>query len=136
LTHDELAVFAQNFIRERSDIWHEEIEFGVWNALVANIDSCFQTSDLMRDTPLGDMIRTGFIERYQAVNALLVEKRMSLQQLMGISSRAILVMPVLAYYIGALCETNGTSHKLSNLMDNDLLCNTLYDAAMLVRLTN
>jgi hypothetical protein len=82
------------------------------------------------------MIRMGFIERYEAVSHLLSEGHMSLPHLMAVSSRAILVMPVLAYYIGALTEVNGTASKLAALQSNDLLCNTLYDAAMLVRLTN
>lgn len=136
LTHDELATFTCNFIHQCGEDWHDDIEFGTWNALVANIESCFQASALMDETPLGEMVRCGFIERYEAVNTLLTKQELSLPQLMAVSSRAILVMPVLAYYIAALTETNGTSDKLAPLVSNDVLLNTLYDAAMLVRLTN
>jgi|GEM_PF-923645 len=114
----------------------EDIEFGLWNALVANIEACADVVDATKDFQLSGILRNGLIRRYAAVNDLLYENVINRDTLLTVSTDTILVIPVLTYYIAVLAEALEPNPMLIQVLQNGVLCQALEDAALMVRLLN
>lgn len=136
LTHDEQREIAGAFVQQHPAYSLDSIEFGTWNALVANIQSCADVVDLMAQYQLGDYLRQGLIWRYEAVNDLLSQTVMDQEKLVKVSTNTILVIPVLTYYISVLAEILEPEPALGQLLDGGVLTQALEDAALMVRLLN
>lgn len=136
LTHHEQAQIVAAFIEQFPEYRTSDIEYGTWNALVANVQSCAALVEHMRGYRLESLVRQGLIRRYEAVNALLSKSVADRQTLLDVSIYSILVIPVLAYYIAVLTEMLGATPRLNELLDNGVLVQALEDAALMVRLLN
>lgn len=136
LTSNEQRVFANQFLSEYNDASLADLEFGGWGALVANVETCVDVSRKLSGNLLGNLLQKGLYQRYQAVNRLLVEHDMPIAELVEVSAYAILVIPVLTYYISVLNELISPTPQLATLVSNGALEKTLYKSAILVRLLN
>jgi len=138
LTASEQKAIAELFLKEHPDRDYrlEDIEFGTWNALVANIESCEDVIEATRGFRLNGHLREGLIRRYAAVNELLYQNVNDREKLLKISTDTILVVPVLCYYILVLTEALDPNPKLDEVLASGHLCQALEDAALMVRLLN
>ena len=136
LTGSEQTEIAAAFLQAAPNCTMEAIEFGAWHSLVANIQSCADLVDKMQRYQLGDTLRQGLIQRYEAVNDLLLDRVHSKDALVNVSINTILVIPVLTYYISVLTEVLQPNRALATLVENGTLQKALEDAALMVRLLN
>lgn len=136
LTTHEQRTIAEEFLRQHPQYTMDDIEFGTWNALVANIQSCAEAADRMNDFQLGDFFRQGLISRYEAVNALLHQNVTEQDALIKVSTDTILVIPVLTYYTAVLMEKLDRNPALGTLIESGALFEAMEDAALLTRLLN
>src|SRR5690606_19861477 len=95
LTGNEQKTIAAAFLQDAPNCTMDAIEFGAWNSLVANIQSCSDLVEGMKRYRLGDYLRQGLIRRYEAVNDLLSDRVQSKDALVDVSINTILVIPVL-----------------------------------------
>lgn len=127
---------AGAYLSLRDDLSLEALEYSVWPALVANIETCVELAWSMHACQSGRLLREGLIGRYWAVNRLLDRQVMTSSQLADVGAHAILVMPTLAYYVAVLAESIQPLDHFSLVIQNGTLAKALYDAALLVRLLN
>ncbi len=94
--------FLDLYMAHHPDADRDAIEFGGWNALVANIRSCVDTARHISPHPLGDLVREGFIRRYGAVSTLLdSDGPLGIDRSLQVGTDTILVAPILGYMIAA-----------------------------------
>jgi hypothetical protein len=138
LTSYDQRTVVQAFVDAHPDSGYTlaDIEFGVWNALVANIESCAGVVEALGGFQLEPVLRTGLIRRYDAVNQLLYNTVTHRDALLQVSTDTILVVPVLTYYIAVLGEALKPNPQLGTVLHNGVLCQALEDAALMVRLLN
>lgn len=136
LTKEDQYRVVQAFLDAHPRYRLQDIEFGVWNALVANIESCAGVADALGGFQLEPILRTGLIRRYDAVNQLLRQTVTSREMLSDVSTDTILVVPVLAYYIAVLGEALKPNTQLGVVIQDGTLAQALEDAAFMVRLLN
>jgi len=113
-----------------------EVEFGLWGALVADLETCRDVADAMTDSPVGDLVRDGLVNRYRAVDRTLRAPSLARMELATLGAHSILVAPTLAYGIGVLAEAVRIDDALPAVVSDGLLTDVLFDAALLVRLQN
>ncbi len=114
----------------------DELEYGLWPALVANVETCRELLETMAGTATLSLLRQGLTDRYQAVDRTLYAEYVSRLELASLGAQTILVAPTLAFLLGALAEK---VHMLSGYQENiknGLVPDVLADAALLVRLQN
>lgn len=111
----------------------EELEFGVWPALVAGVEVCRDLAESMDDTATGPLLREGLCDRYRAVDRTLYAEHLSRLDLAALGAQTILVAPTLCYLIGAVIE-NVPRHP--EVIRDGTLHEVLSDAALLIRLQN
>jgi hypothetical protein len=134
-THHRLAAaFATDGAASASQI--SEVEFGLWPALVANIESCVALADRLDGSPIGEEVRDGLVLRYGAVSRALCGRHLPLVELAAVGAQAILVVPTLGYYVGVLTELGKPVPAMIDVVQDGTLPEVLYDAAVLVRLLN
>jgi len=136
LNRDKHLTCAEAYLIMRNELALSDLEYEVWPALVANIEACVDLAQSLRTSQSGELLRTGLISRYGAVNRLLEMRCMSLPQLVSASADAILVAPTLAYYIAVLAEVIQPLECFSCVIADGALAGALYDASVLVRLLN
>ena len=123
-------------LRTRPDLALADVEYAIWPLLVANMESAVDVIDAMRGYEVGPMVREGFIRRYEAVNTLLSGEPLTFDQRVAVSTHAILVVPIFAYYIGILCETVRPLANWERVIQDNSLYEALYRAALMIRLLN
>ncbi|WP_157545681.1 hypothetical protein [Hamadaea tsunoensis] len=129
------AGIAEEYARHGAGITSGEIEFGLWGALVTNVETCRDIAEAMASRPVGPLLRDGLSSRYRAVDRSLRAASLSRMELATLGAHSILVMPTLAYGIGVLADaTTGTD--LAGVLADGTLTDVLFDAALLVRLQN
>jgi hypothetical protein len=136
MTYREQQAIASMFLLQYPEYKADSVEFGTWNALVANVEACAEVVERMNGFRLGDFLRYGLIARYEGVNDLLYQNVNDLESLMKTSTYTILVMPVLTYYISVVTEALEPNAALEALLDSSPLYEALEDAALMVRLLN
>ncbi|MEH1886820.1 hypothetical protein [Nostoc sp.] len=127
---------SQTYLNLHPHISDEDIEYGVWPCLVANIETCVAVAESVASYSVGSLVSQGLINRYRAVSALLEEPEMTLSRRVKVGTDSILVIPTLAYYISVLAEIVQPIDNFQNLVKKSQLVEALNKAALLVRLTN
>jgi hypothetical protein len=135
------AGIAEEYARHRSDEGESfnlpgEVEFGLWGALVADVETCRDVAEEMDGSPVGTLVRDGLVNRYRAVDRTLRAPSLSRMELATLGGQSILVLPTLAYGIGVLGDASGMGAALSAVVSDGTLTDVLFDAALLVRLQN
>lgn len=114
----------------------EDVEFSLWSALVADVETCREMVDAMAGNPVGELLRDGIAARYRAVDRTLRAPGLARMELATLGAQTIMVAPTLAYGIGVLAETVATVPALPAVVADGSLADVLFDAALLVRLQN
>lgn len=125
------------YLSRRKDITQDEIEYGIWPILVANIESCYELSEYMSHFQVGPLLSQGFIDRYEGVTQTLeVSHGLPLNELVRMGTNTVSVIPVLAYFAGVLAEIIRTATKLNSVIQDGTLADALTTSAVIVRLVN
>jgi hypothetical protein len=125
------------YVEQHPQITQEQIEYGVWPILVANIEACYELSEYMSNFEVGSLLKQGFIDRYQGVTQTLqVDSGLPLNELVRMGMHTASVVPVLAYFAGILAEIIRTEPMLRSILDDGTLADALTTSAVLVRLVN
>jgi hypothetical protein len=127
---------AHEFLLTRPDLTMADLEYAIWPLLVANMESCVEVIHDAADLKVGPMVHQGFIRRYEAVNKLMGDTIKSFEERVEVSTHAILVVPIFAYYIGILCEKVRPLPRWNRVIEDNTLYDALFLAARMIRLLN
>jgi hypothetical protein len=114
----------------------EELEFGLWPALVAGVESCRALVTSLASTATVSLVRQGLSDRYQAVDRTLYASHLSRLELAALGAQTILVTPTLGFYLAVLYEQIKTISGYAEILADGTLSEVLGDAALLVRMQN
>lgn len=114
----------------------DELEYGLWPALIANVETCRELVEAMEGTATAELLRQGLMDRYRAVDRTLFAEHLSRLELASTGAHTILVAPTLAFIVGALVEKVHEVSRYPQMVLNGLVSEVLADAALLVRLQN
>ncbi len=125
------------YLAQRPDITQQEIEYGIWPILVANIESCHELAEYMSHFQVGTLLAQGFIDRYQGVTRTLkLDHGLPLNELVRMGTHTVSVVPVLAYFAGVLSEIIRVEPRLYSVIQDGTLADALTTSAVIVRLAN
>jgi hypothetical protein len=135
------ASIAEEYARYRARLGAcpylpEEVEYGLWGALVVNVELCREVAQAISDNPIGPLVRDGLISRYRSVDRCLRGLSLSRIELATLGAQSIMVLPTLAYGIGVLWRAASSPPELRAILADGALADVLFDAALLVRLQN
>jgi hypothetical protein len=134
------ADMAEEYARHQIHVGAEpdvpDIEYGLWAALVANVETCRSVAEALDATPVGALVRDGLLSRYRAVDRSLRGQSLSRMELAMLGAHTILVIPTLAYGMGVLAIAGATIPELQAVLADGMLADVLFDASLLVRLQN
>lgn len=138
LTNGDQQKIVESFLEAHAHLNYQrqDIEFGVWNALVANIEACAAVVNALSGFRLQEELRNSLMRRYAAVNDLLCNNITNREMLLNVGTDTILVVPVLTYYIAVLGEALTPNPQLAEVIENGMLHQSLADGALMVRLLN
>jgi hypothetical protein len=114
----------------------DDVERGVWPALVANIEVAVDLVGVLEGTALGSLVRDGLTNRYKAVTRTLSPHHMSRLDLAAVGAHTSLVVPTLAYCLGVVADLAHPAPGLADAAADGTLDGVLHDAALLARLLN
>ncbi len=114
----------------------EELEFGLWSALVAGVEVCRELSAAMTGTATATLVRQGLADRYQGVDRTLYAAHLSRLELAAVGAQTILVTPTVGFYLAVLYEQIETTSGYADIVADGTLGEVLADASLLVRLQN
>ncbi|MEU8005009.1 hypothetical protein AB0B66_27950 [Catellatospora sp. NPDC049111] len=114
----------------------QDVEYGLWAALVANVESCRDLVDGIDGTPTASLVRQGLADRYRAVERTLRAEHLSRLDLAALGGQSILVLPTLAYFVCVLNDLLAPVAVHRAVLADGTLSDVLSDAALLVRLQN
>lgn len=125
------------YLARRPDITQDQIEYGIWPILVANIEACYELSEYMSQFQVGGLLKQGFIDRYEGVTfTLQVDRSLPLNDLVRMGMHTVSVVPALAYFAGVLTEIIRAEPMLQSVIEDGTLADALMTSAVLVRLAN
>lgn len=134
------AGIAEEYSRHRKHLGADpdgpDVEYGLWAALVANVETCRDVVQAADANPVGSLVRDGLLSRYRAVDRSLRGQSLSRLELATLGAQTILVVPTLAYGMGVLAIAGATLPELQAILADGSLADVLFDAALLVRLQN
>jgi hypothetical protein len=113
-----------------------ELEFGVWPALVTEVEVCRDLVDSIAGTATSGLVRQGLADRYRAVDRTLFGEHLARFELAALGAQTILVSPTLAYLSGVLLEKLSRLTTFARVISDGTLSDTFATAALLVRLQN
>lgn len=126
-----------NYLQAYPQASTDEIEYGIWPILVANIESCCTLVKIMDSLQISPILRDGFVNRYRDVSETLSANIcLTQKELIEIGTHTVSVIPVLAYFTGVLGEVIYPQPALSSVIKDGLLVDALTSAATIVRLLN
>lgn len=114
----------------------QDVEYGLWAALVANVESCRDLVDGIDGAPTASLVRQGLADRYRAVERTLRAEHLSRLDLAALGGQSILVLPTLAYFVCVLNDVLAPVPEQRAILADGTLSDLLSDAALLVRLQN
>ncbi|GAA1362695.1 hypothetical protein [Catellatospora chokoriensis] len=114
----------------------QDVEYGLWAALVANVESCRDLVDDIADAPTASLVRQGLADRYRAVERTLRAEHLSRLDLAALGGQSILVSPTLGYFVCVLNDLLAPVPGQRAVLADGTLSDLLSDAALLVRLQN
>jgi hypothetical protein len=136
LNPDKHRTMANIYLSQHPELSIADLEFNLWPRLVANIEACLEVTRQVAGFKVGPLVLQGLTNRYAAVNSLLDEPASALPRLVHIGVDTILVEPTLAYYVGIFAEDILGLEHFDSVVDEGLLPEALYYAALMVRFLN
>ncbi len=136
LNADKHLRLAEAFLTAHPYMSAHELEYSVYPGLVGNVETWVDLVEQSRHMAAYPLLRDGLVARYSAVNTLLREPDLSFEELMHVSTNAILVIPTLAYYGAVIGEAVSPINGYEDLLEDGTLYECYRNAALLVRLLN
>lgn len=134
MQHEKIAAA---FLKDNRDIVRpEDLEYGLYASLMANMRSCKALTDVLREFQAVDIIQDGLARRYEGVNRLLQGGPIPIETLVQLGSDTMLVIPTVGYYVALMGEILRPTLAYSTILSNGDLVLALKDASLLVRLLN
>ncbi|MFI1965166.1 hypothetical protein ACH429_13800 [Streptomyces pathocidini] len=126
---------VRGFVAAHPEESVEAVEFDVLPILVANIECAATLVDHVSELASAELVRSGLVRRYAAVNRLLTEE-LTTEELLATGLDAILVIPTLAYCVGVAAETVRPVRTFPKVVGDGRLERALENAALAVRILN
>lgn len=126
----------QLYLEHNPDVTAYQLEYSMWDVLVANIESSYDMMIALKDLAIYDLFKDGLIRRYHSVNRLLESIPSGLHDYVYTGSETILVTPSFGYMLGVVYEILTPMPAYNKLIQNGTIGEALYKAATLVRLQN
>ena len=128
---------AHVFTQQHATASVEDIEYGGWAMLIANIEAASATLSLVNNPTSYAFVQGNLVRRYDAVNQLLHtdSHEHTFDDLLNIGTSTILVPAVLAFYYAVIAELKGHAH-FKDVVESGTAQAVLDDAALLIRLLN
>ncbi len=136
LSPDKYRALVQAYLEHRPGSSLGELEHSIWPQLVANVEACARASRAAALLRVGAMVKWGLINRYRAVGFLLEDGDTILSRRILNGADAILVVPVLAHYVGVVAEIVHPAEGVAEVVQDGSLGELLFTAAVLTRLLN
>lgn len=128
--------FVQDYQKEHPQIKPEELEHSFWEILILNLYTGKQLLQSMQLNPIYSLLKKSLIARYTSVNQLLSSGwQRNSKNLASLGLASILVVPTLAYCLGALHEIE-PNPQFRTVIRSGLLYKAMANAALLTRLLN
>ena len=113
-----------------------ELEYGLWAALIANVETCRGLLEGLDGTMTLPLLRQGLLDRYRAVDRTLWATHLDRLELSVLGAHSILVSPSLAYAICIMYEVLLPLPTYPAVISDGSLGDALIEAALLIRLQN
>jgi hypothetical protein len=141
LTGTKHAEIAEDYARQLNERGQAapnpgELELGIWPSLVAGVEVCRELAAAMEGTATHGLLRQAITDRYRSVERTLFAEHLSRLELATLGAQTILAGPTLAYFLGVLMEKVYPCKAYPSAVSDGTVCETLTDAALLVRLLN
>lgn len=130
------ARLAEAYRREHPKASMDELEYALHPMLVANFQSCVDVHHMSSSLYVGKLVQRGLYQRYRTADRVLHDHEMEMSGVMSASTYAILIIPVIGYYLEGVASIMGIRDRLPELMRDGLMFRALYQAAQLTRLLN
>ncbi|MCA9903380.1 MAG: hypothetical protein KC547_05955 [Anaerolineae bacterium] len=130
------AALAEAYINHSRYVPMGDLEYSLYPLLVANYQAALDLSHHSEALLTGEIVRRGLYRRYQAADRVLIDSSLSMGQVVNVSTYAILIMPVVAYYLEGVASAIGLRDDLPRIVQDGSLLKALYHAALLIRLLN
>lgn len=128
--------FMQTYLASRPHLSQADLEYGMWSMLVANIEACADVVAFTQRYQVNGIIADGLARRYQGVSHLLRGGDIDLGRRLHYSTDAILVNPIIAYFIGGISEEVRPVDNIHQTIQDTTLPEALYLSGVLIRLLN
>ncbi|MBE0691206.1 MAG: hypothetical protein IH587_13895 [Anaerolineae bacterium] len=130
------GALADAYLNHTRYVPMDDIEYSLYPLLLANFEAATHLARHSESLVTGPIIRRGLYRRYHSADRLLIDPNLSMGQVVNVSTYAILIMPVVAYYLEGVASTIGLRDKLPSIVQDGSLFKALYHAALLIRLLN
>ena len=135
LSAEKLRELPSNYVNTVEAVTLNDIEFGAWALLVANIETGSLALEQFSDESTYPLLRDHLIRRYQDMNKLMNTSQFNLDDRLAQGTSTILVSAVLSYYFAAFDKLREEQFVASD--DTlALLSDTFDSASLLIRLLN
>lgn len=136
LSPEKLLYLAASSVKQTQNWSIHDLNASLQVVLVANAETCSEVANEIAGLAGADLVRQGLVDRYTAVNTLLANPPMTVDERVHIGTQAVLVAPTIGYYLTVLANKIRPTEGFAELVEDGTLEIALYDAALLVRLLN
>lgn len=136
LVADQWRMLAQAFVDYHQNCTLSDLEYSVFPHLLLNLETCIDLAESIPTHYVSSLLRQGLIDRYEGVNTLLESEFLTPSQLADVGTKTMLVMPTLVYFVEPVVNIPNPNPALAEVVEEGLLAQALYDAALLIRLVN
>ncbi len=128
---------AAIFTREQAlPVQRADVEFALYPNLVANVETCLEVKEALRDYASFEMLQNALAGRYEGINRLLCDEDIPLDELIEVGIDTVLVVLTIGYYAAIIGEHLRPTPGYQHALDDGTLLSALRDAALHVRLLN
>jgi hypothetical protein len=137
-THATIAEEYVQWCREagRPEPTAQDLEYGLWAALIANVETCRGLLEGLVGTVTLPLLRQGLLDRYRAVERTLWATHLDRLELSVLGAHSILVSPSLAYAICVMYEVLVPLPAYPSVISDGSLGDAIIEASLLIRLQN
>ncbi|MCC6615995.1 MAG: hypothetical protein IT320_21170 [Anaerolineae bacterium] len=130
------AALADAYLNHTRYVPPEDLEYSLYPLLLSNFQAATDLAQHSKALVTGHLIRRGLYRRYLSADRALLDPNLTMGQVVSVSTYAILILPVVAYYLEGVASAIGVREELTRVTQNGVLYKSLYHAALLIRLLN
>lgn len=136
LSPQKLIYLATSSVKDLRRWSLQDLNTSLQAVLVANAETCCEVGQTLEGFAGATIVSAGLIDRYESVNRLLSNEKLTRSERVHVGTHAVLVLPTIGYYITVLANQVRPRPTFETLVANGTVATALYDAALLVRLLN